>query len=150
MTFPESCSMRQVRIQAGRGDGRPLHEEELAGGAVRVALHDHRAVADVRQQQRRDVGVVLDQVALRDAELRPEQLVEVREMHLSGVHRQRDGSGWRKRERHQVVLRAKGANGATGAVLRVLRCGAKGCYGRGAKGATGAVLRGANGAGANL
>ena len=45
---------------------RALHEEELAGGAVRVALHHHRAIADVRQQDRRDVGVVLNQIALGD------------------------------------------------------------------------------------
>ena len=32
--------------------------------AVRIALHHHRAVLDVREEQRRDVGVVLEQVAL--------------------------------------------------------------------------------------
>ena len=42
---------------------RALHEEEPAVGAVRVALHHHRAVSDVRQQRLRDVGVVLQQVA---------------------------------------------------------------------------------------
>ena len=29
---------------------RALHEEEFARGAVRIALHHHRTVADVRQQ----------------------------------------------------------------------------------------------------
>ena len=68
---------------------RALHEEELAGGAVRVALHDHRAIADVRQQHVGDVGVVLEQIALGEPELRPEQLAQVREADLLAVDGQR-------------------------------------------------------------
>ena len=75
--------MRQVRIQAGRGAGARFMKKNSPCGAVRVPLHHHRAVADVRQQDRRDVGVVLDQVALGDAELGPEQLVEVGERDLA-------------------------------------------------------------------
>ena len=69
MTLPDACSIEQVSIQSGRGARRALHEEELALGAVRIALHHHRAVAQVRQQAGRDVRVVLEQVALGDAEL---------------------------------------------------------------------------------
>jgi hypothetical protein len=35
----------------------------------------------VREEYGRDVEVILDQVAFRDAELRPEEFVEVREAH---------------------------------------------------------------------
>ena len=61
---------------------RALHEEERPGGAVRISLHHHRAVADVREQDGRDVGVVLDQAALRDPALRPERLAQVGQAHL--------------------------------------------------------------------
>ena len=74
MTLPDPCSIAQVSIHSGRGDGRALHEEELAVRAVRIALHHHRAVAEVRQQHGRHVRVVLEQVALRDPELGPERL----------------------------------------------------------------------------
>ena len=67
MTLPESWSIAHVRIHVGPRRRRAFHEEELAGGAVRIPLHHHRAVADVRQQHGRDVGVVLNQVALGDA-----------------------------------------------------------------------------------
>ena len=56
---------------------RALHEEELAGGAVRIALHDHRAIAQVRQQRIGHVRVVLEQVALGQPELGPEDLAQV-------------------------------------------------------------------------
>src|SRR5581483_6809302 len=60
----------------------PFHEEEVAAGAVRVPLHHHRAIADVRQQHRRDVGVVLQQVAFRQLQLGPEDLAKVAETDL--------------------------------------------------------------------
>ena len=79
---------RAVRDRAGLDPRRPrrrraLHEERLAVGAVGIALHHHRAVGEVRQQHRRDVGVVLEQVALGDAERGPERLVEVGELDLA-------------------------------------------------------------------
>src|SRR5437764_15295563 len=64
---------------AGPRDWRALHEERGTGRAVRVALHHHRAVADVRQQHRRDVGVVLNEHPFRDAALGPEGLLQVRQ-----------------------------------------------------------------------
>ena len=62
---------------------RPLHEEELTGGAVGIAFHHHRAIADVRQEHRRNVGVVLDQITLGDPLLLPEQLVEIGEPNVA-------------------------------------------------------------------
>ena len=59
---------------------RVLLEEELALPAVGVALHRERPVAQVRDEHRRDVAVVGEQVALRDPLLRPERLVQVREL----------------------------------------------------------------------
>ena len=73
------CSIEQISNPVGPRRRRALHEEELAGGAVRVPLHHHRAIAHVRQQHAGDVGVVLQQVALGQPELRPEHLAEVGE-----------------------------------------------------------------------
>src|SRR5262245_49667604 len=58
---------------------RTFHEEELAGRAVRIALHHHRAIVDVREQYIRDIGVVLNEIAFRDAEGGPERLAQVRQ-----------------------------------------------------------------------
>ena len=77
---------------------RALHEEEVAGGAVRIALHDHGAIAQVRQQPLGDVDVVLDQIALGD--VGPERLVEIGELDAlavdfdEGVARLGDAAVW--------------------------------------------------------
>ena len=68
---------------------RALHEEELPRGAVRVALHDHSAVAQVGEEHRRDRHVVADEVALREAEVGPEDLAEIGEPDLAVA----DGDG---------------------------------------------------------
>lgn len=86
-----------VRDPAGADPVRPrrggaLHEEELAGGAVGIPLHHHRAIGDVREQQRGHVGVVLDQVAFGDAALGPEQFVEVGEPDIAAIDAERGGS----------------------------------------------------------
>src|SRR5204862_5320122 len=47
---------------------------------VRVAGQDERAVGQVRQEEWRDVPVVVDQVAFRVAVFRPEDLLEAREL----------------------------------------------------------------------
>ena len=71
---------RPRRDPVGHVLRRVLLEEELALPPVRIALHRERPVAQVRQDRRRDVAVVGEQVALRDPLLRPERLVEVREL----------------------------------------------------------------------
>ena len=80
--LPDPCSIEQISNPGRPRRRRALHEEELAGGAVRIALHHHRAVAEVRQQHVGHVGVVLEQIALGEAELRPEDLAEVGEPDL--------------------------------------------------------------------
>ena len=85
---------RRVRDRAGLDPFGPrrrraLHEERLAVGAVGIALHHHRPVGEVRQQDVGDVGVVLQQVALGDAEPRPERLREVGEPDLAVADRER-------------------------------------------------------------
>ena len=94
MTGKVDDALRAVIDRAGADPRRPrrrraLHEEERPGGAVRIPLHHHRAVADVRQQHRRDVGVVLNQVAFGDPELRPERLAQIREPDLASRDGQR-------------------------------------------------------------
>ena len=59
---------------------RVLLEEALALPPVGVALHRERPAAEVRDERRRDVAVVGEQVALRDPLVGPEQLVEVRQL----------------------------------------------------------------------
>ena len=59
---------------------RVLLEEELALPAVGVALHRERPVAQVWHEDGRDVAVEREQVALRDPLVRPEGLVEVRQL----------------------------------------------------------------------
>ena len=59
---------------------RVLLEEELALPAVGVALHRERPVVQVWHEDGSDVAVVREQVALRDALVRPEGLVEVRQL----------------------------------------------------------------------
>ena len=49
---------------------------------MRVALHHHRPIADMRQQHVRDIGVILKQVPFGDAELGPERLAQVGDAHL--------------------------------------------------------------------
>ena len=85
MTLPRAVIDRAGPDPGGPRRRRALHEEERPGGAVRIPLHHHRAIADVRQQHRRDVGVVLNQVALGDAALGPERLAQVREAHLASA-----------------------------------------------------------------
>ena len=53
MTLPDVCSISQMLSQSGRGFGERFMKKNGALGAVRVALHDHRAVVDVREE---DVG----------------------------------------------------------------------------------------------
>ncbi len=64
---------------------RALHEEERALGAIRITLHHHRAVLDVGQQRRGDMGVILQEVALRHVQARPEDLPEIRQLDLPAV-----------------------------------------------------------------
>ena len=68
---------------------RALHEEPLAGGAVRIALHDHRAVREMRQQRVGDRRVIAKQVGLHEPERRPERLPQVRQVHVATVDRDR-------------------------------------------------------------
>ena len=65
------------------GVGRhALLVEEVALDPVGVALHVKRAPADVVEGARRNVDVVLDEVALRQAALREEELVRVGDLDL--------------------------------------------------------------------
>ena len=99
---------RAVRDRAGLDPlgprrRRALHEERLAGGAVGIALHHHRPIDQVRQQHRRDVGVVLQQVALGEAELGPERLVEVGQLDFAVA--EDDGRILAGRDLHSTALR---------------------------------------------
>src|SRR5207253_6475850 len=67
-----------------------LHVEKIAFGAVWIALHHHRAVDEVRQQPWRDVGVVLQQIALGELQFFPEQLAKICELNLARTEAEDD------------------------------------------------------------
>ena len=67
-----------------REPGCILLKERLPRDAVGIARHDHRAVLEIGQQPGRDRAVVLDQVALGVAVLRPEHFLHVGELDLTG------------------------------------------------------------------
>jgi hypothetical protein len=56
---------------------RALHEEEIAASSVRITLHHHGAVLEVRQQIGRKITVVLQQVALGYSEVGPKDLSQI-------------------------------------------------------------------------
>src|SRR5438105_11831034 len=56
---------------------RTLHEEELTSRAIRITFHDHRPVNQVRQQDCRNVRVVLKQIALGNLRTCPEQFIQI-------------------------------------------------------------------------
>src|SRR6266849_52953 len=62
---------------------RALHVEEVALRAVRVTLHHHGPTLDVREQPRRDVRVVLKEMTLRQLQIFPEELFEIRQAHFA-------------------------------------------------------------------
>jgi hypothetical protein len=59
--------------------GNPFLKKEIPFRAVRIALHYHRAILQVRQQDRRNIGIILQQIPLGDSALRPGELVEPEE-----------------------------------------------------------------------
>ena len=92
---------------------RVLLEERLAERAVGVAPHRERPVAEVRHEHRRDRAVVVEQVALRDPLVRPEELVEVGELHARLPLRTRSAAAARAAHRGPACRR--GGPGSDGA-----------------------------------
>ena len=54
--------------------GRTLHKKEVARCAIWIALHHHGAICQMRQQERRNVGVVLEFSEIREFYQFPIQL----------------------------------------------------------------------------
>ena len=90
---PRAAAARASRPEArASGSSRACASARPSGRrtcppAVGVALHRERPVAQVRHEHRRDVAVVGEQVALRDPLVRPERLVEVRELQQRACRR---------------------------------------------------------------
>jgi len=105
MTLPEECVIEQISIQSGRGEGA-RHEEELTRRAVGVALHDHRAVFEMRKERGSNVRVVLEEVPFGQAELRPEQLLQVRQANGTAGEEELDvfGVRWNPHPTHGTAL----------------------------------------------
>ena len=75
---PPAGGHRHGLYPVGPVGGRLLLVEVLLVDPVRVALEGERVVPEVRQQHRRDARVVVDHLALGEADLGIEHLVEVR------------------------------------------------------------------------
>ena len=84
-------------IRGGMGDGTDRKslgalfgsvflEEKLTVRPVGIALHHHRAVDQVRQENGRYVGIVLQQVPLGDAFIGPEELLQMGELDGTPTH----------------------------------------------------------------
>ena len=83
-------AIMHVAIVAFAPDLRGLHPfrsmgravffvEEFAFHAIRITLHRQRAIFQMRQKDRRDLDVVVDQCALGEAVFRIKDLVEIRD-----------------------------------------------------------------------
>jgi hypothetical protein len=70
--------------------GYALLEEELAADAVDPALQRRRSLAQVADDRRFALDVVVDEVELRETALGEEQLAGVRDAHLAPGHLQHD------------------------------------------------------------
>ena len=69
----------------GFGIGGMFLEKEFAEGSIGVALHNHGAVTQVGQQYRRDIGVVLEEVAFGDFVFGPEGFLEIGQADLVAI-----------------------------------------------------------------
>jgi hypothetical protein len=61
-------------------------EEKLAESSVRIPFHDHRSIRQVGQKILRNIGVILQQVALGNAVVRPKDLLEISERYKCSAH----------------------------------------------------------------
>ena len=86
--FPEECSILTDLNPVRPGIWRPLHEEKLTGRAVRISLHHHCPVGQMWEKDRRDVSVILNQVAFRDSQFGPERLLKISELDDATVNLQ--------------------------------------------------------------
>ena len=89
-TSRDSPSRGQVRKRFGRDParhplGRVLLEEEAPGGAFAEPLHRERPAAQMGDERGRDGGVVVPEIALRDAVFGEENPVGAREAHLAAA-----------------------------------------------------------------
>jgi hypothetical protein len=83
------------RVSAGEADELLAHVfgmrrhallvKEVAADAVGIAHHVKRPAAKMRERTVRDVEVVADEVALRQAALGEEELVRIRDRHVMAV-----------------------------------------------------------------
>ena len=62
-----------------------LLKKEISAGSVRITLHHHRAISEVRQQYRRNIRIILQQIALGDS-LLPEELLEIGQLKFAPSH----------------------------------------------------------------
>src|SRR5260370_7796689 len=74
------------RYPFGPRIGRALLEKELAVGPIGVSLHYHRAVEQMRQEERRNVGIILEEIALGNAVFRPKDLLQIGKCYAPAVY----------------------------------------------------------------
>ena len=74
-----------ARTPRGTVVGRAVLVEGVPVDAVGQALHDQRPIAHHRQQERRDLEVVAEQIALGEPQLGPQRLVQIPELERAAV-----------------------------------------------------------------
>src|SRR5581483_5184582 len=70
----------------GSRNRRPFLKKERPGRAVRISLHDHGSINEVRQEKFCYLRIIAQQVAFTDSLIRPEQFREVCQLNVSPVN----------------------------------------------------------------
>jgi hypothetical protein len=66
--------------------GRALHEEEIARRPVRISLHHHRAIGEMRHEDGRHLGVIGEQVPFGSFRPRPKGFPQIGQLDATPVH----------------------------------------------------------------
>ena len=61
---------------------RSLHEEKIARCPIRISFHHHGPIAEVRQEYWRNIGVILQQIALGNSKIGPERFLQIGQFDL--------------------------------------------------------------------
>ncbi len=69
--------MEQTGIDGGRGEGARFIKKKSPADSVGIALHHHGAVFEVRQQPGGNVEIILQEIALGESQVGPEDFLQV-------------------------------------------------------------------------
>src|SRR6266550_6005959 len=84
--------------------GRPLHKKERPIGPLRIPLHHHRPVPQMRQQPSAHPRVIRNQFPLGNLLVLPKHLPQIRQLHRLSSHPHLDISLPRNIHRHFALV----------------------------------------------